>query len=130
MSQPSTPPPGIDRAFAETFAEEWVEAWNAHDLDRVLAHYADDFEFSSPVIIQLGFGERGRLQGKDAMRPYWTAGLARKPPIAFELVEVFSGIDTVSIFYRSLGRKLACETFFFDDRRKVVRSVATYGRPA
>ena len=30
--------------FADQFARAWMEAWNAHDLDRVLAHYEEDFE--------------------------------------------------------------------------------------
>ena len=120
----------IDLEFARAFAEEWVAAWNAHDLERVLSHYADDFEFSSPVIVALGFGASGQLRGKEAIRPYWSAGLARRPPIQFELVEVFAGIGAVSVVYRSVGRKLACETFLFDAERKVVRSAATYGRPA
>jgi hypothetical protein len=34
--------PPITRDFAERFAEEWVAAWNAHDLVRILAHYEDD----------------------------------------------------------------------------------------
>jgi ketosteroid isomerase-like protein len=25
--------------FAERFANEWVAAWNARDLERVLSHY-------------------------------------------------------------------------------------------
>ena len=29
---------------ARTFAEEWVAAWNAHDLERILAHYSDEFK--------------------------------------------------------------------------------------
>jgi hypothetical protein len=119
----------IDLEFAKAFAEEWVAAWNAHDLNRVLSHYTEDFEFSSPVIIALGFGSSGRLRGKAAIRPYWSAGLARQPPIRFELVEAFAGIDSVTLFYRSVGRKLACETFFFDGERNVIRSLATYGRP-
>ena len=28
--------------FSERFAKEWVAAWNAHDLDRVLSHYEND----------------------------------------------------------------------------------------
>ena len=35
------------------WAKEWIEAWNAHDADRVLSHYADDFEMSSPYIVTL-----------------------------------------------------------------------------
>jgi hypothetical protein len=28
----------VDAAFAARFAAEWIEAWNSHDLDRVLSH--------------------------------------------------------------------------------------------
>lgn len=40
----------MDKAFARQFTADWIESWNAHDLDRVLSHYADDFKMSSPVI--------------------------------------------------------------------------------
>jgi ketosteroid isomerase-like protein len=43
----------ISRGFGEEFAREWIEAWNSHDLDRVLSHYADDFTMSSPYIAQI-----------------------------------------------------------------------------
>jgi ketosteroid isomerase-like protein len=33
----------------DAFAEDWIAAWNAHDLDRVLSHYADDIVFLSPI---------------------------------------------------------------------------------
>src|SRR5207302_4356035 len=33
----------IDLNWAEAFAREWVDAWNAHDLARILSHYTDDF---------------------------------------------------------------------------------------
>jgi ketosteroid isomerase-like protein len=34
----------LTQTTAEAFASEWIEAWNSHDLDRILAHYSDDFE--------------------------------------------------------------------------------------
>jgi hypothetical protein len=37
----------IDRAFAERFAAEWIEAWNNHNLEQILAHYEDDFDRNS-----------------------------------------------------------------------------------
>ncbi|MCP4680373.1 MAG: nuclear transport factor 2 family protein, partial [Deltaproteobacteria bacterium] len=62
---------------AKEFAEEWIAAWNAHDLDRILAHYTDDFEITSPMIkVALGV-ETGTLKGKDAIRKYWQAALAK-----------------------------------------------------
>ena len=30
--------------FVHRFAAEWIAAWNSHDLERILAHYTDDFE--------------------------------------------------------------------------------------
>jgi ketosteroid isomerase-like protein len=42
----------IDREFALEFAAEWVRAWNAHDLERIFAHYADDFEMVLPFIVE------------------------------------------------------------------------------
>jgi hypothetical protein len=32
----------MTHADALAFAEVWVAAWNAHDLGRILSHYADD----------------------------------------------------------------------------------------
>ena len=43
----------ITREFADRFAQEWIDAWNSHHLERVLSHYADDFEMSSPYIAQI-----------------------------------------------------------------------------
>ena len=34
----------ITKDWAHKFAQEWVEAWNAHDIERVLSYYTDDFE--------------------------------------------------------------------------------------
>lgn len=31
------------------FAEAWIAAWNRRDVDAVLAHYAEDARFTSPV---------------------------------------------------------------------------------
>lgn len=116
----------MDRTFALQFAAEWISAWNAADIERIFQHYADDFDFSSPYIRERGFSPDGKLKGKAAIRPYWTAGLRANPPLFFELLGVFAGADTISIHYRSRGRKIACETFTFDEQHRVVRSMATH----
>ncbi len=36
---------GIDAA---AFAREWLAAWNSHDLERILSHYATGIVFLSP----------------------------------------------------------------------------------
>lgn len=57
---------------AGAFANHWIAAWNAHDLDRVLAHYADGFEVRSPVIITV----TGEPSGKVAVADYRRHALA------------------------------------------------------
>lgn len=54
----------ISKSFAESFTAEWIEAWKSHDPDRILSHYSDDFEFSSPFIAQIVGEPSGRLRGK------------------------------------------------------------------
>ncbi len=117
----------IDREFALEFTGEWISAWNSHDLDRILAHYADDFEMSSPYIVQLMDEASGTLKGKDAIRRYWTRALALPPPLKFELEQVYIGVDSITIQYRRAGTgRRAAEVLFFNEQRQVVRGVAHY----
>lgn len=44
----------------EACANDWLPAGNAHDLDRILSHYEEDVEMSSPVIRHT-MGAPGRL---------------------------------------------------------------------
>lgn len=60
--------PPITRDFAERVAEEWIVAWNAHDVPRVLSHYEDDFEMASPLIIEIAGEPSGVLRGKERRR--------------------------------------------------------------
>ena len=55
----------MDAEFALRFAEEWAAAWNSHDLDRILTHYADDVVFSSPHIVRRLGKSSGEVYGID-----------------------------------------------------------------
>jgi ketosteroid isomerase-like protein len=57
----------ISHEWAEQFAAHWAAAWNARDLERVLGHYTDDFEMSSPFIAKLTGEASGTLRGKPAV---------------------------------------------------------------
>jgi ketosteroid isomerase-like protein len=45
------------------FGNEWMRAWNAHDVEAVLAHFHDDVVFSSPVAARLLPETGGAWQG-------------------------------------------------------------------
>ena len=116
----------ITREFAEGFANEWIAAWNSHDLDRILSHYAEDFEFSSPFIITVAEEPSGRLKGHAAVRAYWSKALARRPDLHFRLVTVFAGVASAVIHYQRHDDSYAAEHFEFGPGGTVVRSSAHY----
>jgi hypothetical protein len=115
----------IDRDFADRFAADWVAAWNRHDLAAVLAHYADDFDMSSPYIAEIAGEPSGRLRGKAAVGAYWAAALGRMPDLHFELVDTLVGIDSITLYYRGV-HGTAAEVFQYDVDGRVVRAAAHY----
>ncbi len=115
----------IDRAFAQHFAADWIDAWNAHDLERVLAHYTDDFEMSSPVIVKVAGEPSGTLKGKAAVGAYWARALALNPALRFELVETLVGVGSITLYYRGV-RGPAAEVFHFNADGRVTRAYAHY----
>jgi hypothetical protein len=118
----------IDRAWAAAFAEEWAQAWNSGDLDRILNHYADDFEMASPLMRERMGVESGRLKGKAAIGAYWAIGLSAKPPLRFEILDVLAGIDVMGIYYLNVTRRLrVLERLRFNADGLVVEAEALWG---
>lgn len=115
----------ISREFAEQFAKEWIQAWNSHDLERILSHYADDFTMSSPYIAQIADVASGTLNGKASVRAYWAAALDKMPALRFEHVQTLVGADSVTIYYRGV-RGMAAEVFFFGQGHLVKKAAAHY----
>ena len=114
--------------FARRFAEEWIAAWNAHDLPRILSHYADDFQMSSPYIAEWLAEPTGTLDGKAAIGAYWTRGLAKLPNLHFTLEHTLAGPRSLTLVYTNAatGRRAAEVLFFNDALTEVTRAVAHY----
>jgi SnoaL-like domain len=111
---------------AKEFARDWVESWNAHDLDRILSHYAADVELSSPVVARvLGDGLR-KVQGKDQLRIYFGKGLELFPELRFTLVDVLAGLASIVLYYENQRGTKTAEFMEFDGEDRVVRVVANY----
>jgi hypothetical protein len=112
------------------FAQEWIDAWNAHDLPRILSHYAEDLEFESPFISRvLGEGAAqipNHLVGKTAVAGYWSQALTHYPDLRFELRQVLAGAHSLCLLYQSVQNLTAAEFFWFDERGLVCRAAAHY----
>ena len=115
----------ITPEFANQFAQEWLSAWNSHDLKAILSHYADDFEMNSPYIVAITGEPSGRLDGKKSVGQYWAAALAKYPQLYFQLHQVLIGVQSVVIHYQGL-KGMAAETFVFNQEGKVIKSIAHY----
>ena len=110
---------------AQAFAVEWVEAWNAHDLELIMSHFSDDVTFSSPLAVKLVPGSDGNIQGKTALKEYWREGLRRIPDLRFTVDAVYVGVEAMVINYRNQVDRLVCEVLFFEGDL-VIKGLGTY----
>ena len=118
----------MDDDVAEEFAREWYAAWNAHDLEGILDHYADDVEMASPLVSALTGAADGKIVGKDALRAYFAAGLERYPKLHFEPLELFVGVNSLVLQYVGASGQPSAEVVFLDDAGKISRYFAHYAR--
>jgi hypothetical protein len=116
----------ITEAFAQKFAASWYAAWNAHDVDAIMGHYAPTIEHSSPFIKRYNGTDDTSLRGIDAVRDYFARALVRNPTLAFIPQHVTVGLESVTLIYTRMTGDLAAEIFFFDDEGKITRSVSHY----
>ena len=121
------------RADAAAFAAAWAVAWNARDLDAVLAPFADDATFTSPLAARLT-GD-ALVRGRAALRDYWKAALEHRREIRFEVGTMLwdETERSLAIFYRSHddeGALGACELMRFDARGRQIHGEAYHGARA
>lgn len=117
----------LSNDFIDAFSREWLSSWNAHDIDRILEHYSDDFVIESPLAAKRFPDSGGRVKGKDAVKAYWSIGLSSNTNLHFTLKKVFKGVDSISILYNSNAEgKDVIETMFFDNDMKVDRAFVFY----
>lgn len=79
-----------------TIAHQWFAAFNAHDLEKLLALYADDAQHYSPKLKQRQPETQGLIKGKDALRSWWRDSFDRLPTLRYEPTNFIA--DDGSIF--------------------------------
>jgi uncharacterized protein (TIGR02246 family) len=119
-------PESHDPARLAELGRDWVAAWNARDLERVLALYAEDAEMTSDRIPPLGFGASGTVRGKEHLRSYWSAALAKLPDLHFELIDLFVSPDSIVVYYRNERGMKICEYLRLDAEGKIRQGSANH----
>ena len=115
---------------ASAFVAGWIDAWNRRDLDAVLAHYAPDVRFFSPIAAEVAGA--AAIEGKDALAAYWREALEKYAALEFTL-ETFTwdaGQMLLTIHYvadLNGTRRMVCEAQWFGSDGQVIRAAAYYG---
>lgn len=109
---------------AERFARDWIRAWNRHDVEAVLSHYAEKVELASPFVAQVLGDPSGVVRGKDNLRMFFDLGLSLFPDLEFELLQVFAGVSSLVVVYRSVDDTLVAEVMVLNPQGQVVKAMA------
>jgi steroid delta-isomerase len=117
---------------ARRLGDAWAQAWNARDVEAVLAHYGDGVTFHSPIAGQVTGSPT--LQGKAALRAYWMSALQRIGRLRFTVERVLFDAEQreLAIFYLAEldeRRTRACERIRFGDDGLAILGDALYGAP-
>ena len=108
------------------FAADWIRAWNSHDIEAIMSHYAPEVVLISPTAAKLLGDSSGTIKGKEAVRNYFEKGRQAFPNLTFDLLDVMWGISSVVLYYRNQKGTKTGEFMELDANQKVARVVANY----
>lgn len=77
----------------------WFEAFNAHNLEKLLSLYDDEAEHFSPKLKIRHPETKGLVSGKDALRAWWKDAFDRLPSLHYKVTSLTSNSDRVFMEY-------------------------------
>jgi hypothetical protein len=69
-------------------AQKWINAFNVHDLEKLLALYAEDAAHYSPKLKIKQPATNGWIKGKQALKVWWKDAFNRIPSLQYELKNI------------------------------------------
>jgi hypothetical protein len=83
----------------EKIALKWFEAFNTHQLENLLALYADDAQHFSPKLKIRKPETNGLVVGKEALRAWWQDAFERLPSLHYEVTTLTANLERVFMEY-------------------------------
>ena len=71
-----------------SIANQWFDAFNAHDLEKLLSLYHDKAQHYSPKLKVRQPETKGLIAGKTAMRAWWRDSFDRLPTLQYEVLRL------------------------------------------
>ena len=116
----------MTRDEAWELANDWVAAWNNHDLVAIMNHYEAAVELTSPAAAQLLGTSDGKVVGKASLQAYFQRGLEAYPNLHFHLEDVLWGLSSVVLYYTNQKGTRTAEFMELSANGRVIRVVANY----
>ncbi|OAI46512.1 hypothetical protein AYO45_01845 [Gammaproteobacteria bacterium SCGC AG-212-F23] len=118
----------MERDKAWQFAHEWLDAWNKHDINQIMKHYADSIEFCSPVVQKVLGDPQGVVYGIDKLRDYFSRQLQKFSTLHFQLLDIFTSPQSIVLYYKINRGLLAAEVMVLNADMKAVKVYANYDK--
>ena len=114
----------MNQILAKQLANNWMSAWNKHDINKLAEFYDEDCELSSPLVAELTRRASNELKGLRNIRWYWEKLFAAMPDISFEIISVLSGLNSIVITHKGPYGTLSAVVFYFNQNNKIIKSTA------
>jgi ketosteroid isomerase-like protein len=82
-----------------TIAQQWFAAFNEHNLEKLVALYAEDAQHYSPKLKIRQPETNGYVTGKAALRVWWRDAFDRLPTLRYEPTTLTANNDRVFMEY-------------------------------
>ena len=80
-------------------AHSWFEAFNSHNLEKLLSLYDEDAEHFSPKLKIRHPETNGLVTGKSALRIWWQEAFDRLPTLNYKVTSLTANDDRVFMEY-------------------------------
>src|SRR5438093_1254636 len=80
-------------------ATKWLDAFNAHDLKKILELYHSDAQHYSPKLKQRQPETNGMVRGKAALADWWREAFDRLPTLQYHPTALTANDDRVFMEY-------------------------------
>lgn len=116
----------LDKQSLRVAADAWIDAWNAHDLEAIMEHYAEEIEFRADTVVARWERADGTLHGKAELREHFRLGLERAPALRFTLRSFLTCPGGYALLYERDNGNLVIDAVEVDARGLAVRVHAYY----
>lgn len=89
----------MDSLKNTSIAHSWFEAFNAHNLEKLLSLYDDEAQHFSPKLKVRHPETKGLIIGKNALRTWWQEAFDRLPTLNYKVTSITSSPDRVFMEY-------------------------------